>query len=200
MRFEEKHHERRAGQWVIDRTGKTCSRPAGSLLLAFKSFVKRRCRWEKCEKNLWLMPLLLVFFVAGCATVSFPPINLKNPGWTVRQGQAIWYRRRGGEGIAGDILVATRPNGRAFVQFSKNPFPIAIAQSSPKAWSIEFPPENKHYSGHGSPPQRIILLQLPRVLTGLPPPPGWSWRKLGNGGWRLENQVSGESLDVYFNP
>lgn len=144
--------------------------------------------------------ILLALVVGGCATVSLPPANLKEPGWTVREGQAIWRRKSGGEGIAGDILVATRPDGQAFVQFSKTPFPLLVAQSTPKAWTFDIPPQNKHYSGHGHPPQRIIFLQLPQVLIGRSPPKHWTWRTLANGGWQLENGASGESLDVYFNP
>jgi hypothetical protein len=156
-------------------------------------------RWQMAGRLLLLL-LLTAVAAGGCATVTLPPANLKQPGWTVRQGQAVWHRKRGGEGIAGEILVATRPDGRAFVQFSKGPFPLIVAQSTPKVWTAEFPPENKHYSGHGRPPQRIIFLYLPRVVAGRPPPRGWSWRPLSQGGWRLENQGSGESVDVYFNP
>lgn len=157
-----------------------------------------RCR--ALPGRVWLLLPLLGFLAAGCATVSLPPVNLKNPGWTVRQGQAVWHRQRGGEGIAGEILVATRSNGRALVQFSKNPFPLVVAQCTARAWTADFPPENKRYSGRGAPPPRIIFLQLPRALSGRPLPKDWSWRKLNNGGWRLENDSSGESLDGYFNP
>lgn len=142
---------------------------------------------------------VLLGFACGCRTpVSIPPVNLDQPGWTVHNGQAIWHRKRGGEGVAGEILIATRPDGRAFVQFSKNPFPLVVAQCTATAWSVEFPPQNKHYSGRGRPPQRIIFLQLPRVLSGWPPPRGWSWKKLKNGGMQLEDLSSGEALDVYL--
>ena len=134
----------------------------------------------------------------GCSTIEIPSANLKEPGWTVRHGQAVWRRTRGGAGIAGEILAATRPDGQAFVQFSKGPFPLVVAQSTAKAWRVEFPPENKHYSRHGLPPQRIIFLFLPRVVSGQPPPRGWSWQRLTQGGWRLENLRSGESLELYW--
>lgn len=145
--------------------------------------------------------LLLPICLSGCRTpVSLPPVNLKQPGWTVRNGQAIWHRQRGGEGVAGEILVATRADGRALVQFSKNPFPLVVAQCTTNAWTVEFPPQDKHYSGHGKPPERIIFLQLPRVLAGLPPPKSWSWQPLKGGGMRLKNQASGEALDVFLEP
>lgn len=144
---------------------------------------------------------LLIGLAAGCRTAgTLPRANLKEPGWTVRQGQAVWTHKRGGEGIAGDIIVATRPDGQAFVQFSKGLFPVFVGQLTARAWSISIPPQNLRYSGHGQPPKRVLLLYLPRVLSGLPPPRHWTWQRVGEGGWKLENQSSGESLEVYFNP
>ena len=141
----------------------------------------------------------LVGLVAGCRTTApLPRVNLKEPGWTVHSGQAVWTRQRGGEGVAGDILVATNPDGRAFVQFSKGPFPVLVAQSTWQRWSVEIPPQNKRYSGHGRPPKRLMLLYLPRVLLGQPLPRHWTWQKLSHGGWKLENAGSGESLEVHF--
>jgi hypothetical protein len=146
-----------------------------------------------------LLLLVLLGGAAGCLTpVRFPPANLKEPGWTVRSGEAVWRRERGGEGLAGEFLAATRPDGRAFVQLSKDAFPLAVGQEAPDAWTIEFPLQNKHYSGRGQAPSRIILLQLPRVLAGLRTPKDISWQPRNGGAWRLENRSSGESLDVFF--
>ena len=146
------------------------------------------------------LPILSGLWAAGCATVNLPPVNLKDPGWTVRQGQAVWRRQAGGEGIAGELIVATRADGRAFVEFSKSPFPLVIGQITPKAWSVDYPPQNEQYTAHGTPPERIIFLQLPRALAGGPLPRNWSWQTIADGGWRLENHSTGESIDVYFNP
>ena len=100
--------------------------------------------------------------------------------------------------IAGEILLATNPNGRVWVQFSKNPFPLLIAQSAPHRWEVDAPPENKHYSGHGDPPKRLIFLYLPSVFSGHPPPKGWTWRPSSANSGRLENPSTGESLEVFF--
>lgn len=145
--------------------------------------------------------MILLVGAAGCGTpVPLPPVNLKEPGWTVRRGEAVWRRERGGEGIAGEFLSATRPDGRAFVELSKDAFPLAIGQTAPQAWTIEFPLQNRHFSGHGQAPSRFIILQFPQVLAGLPPPRGISWQPQKGGGWRLENRSSGESLDIYLDP
>jgi hypothetical protein len=148
-----------------------------------------------------LLLLVLLVSAAGCGTpVSFPPVDLKEPGWTVQSGEAVWKRGRESEGIAGEFLAATRSDGRAFVQLSKDAFPLAVGQKTPDAWIVEFPLQNKHYSGRGQVPSRIILLQLPRVLAGLRPPEDISWQPRNEGGGRLENRSSGESLDVYLDP
>ncbi|MGZ4964995.1 MAG: hypothetical protein ACXWBP_09445 [Limisphaerales bacterium] len=136
--------------------------------------------------------------LAGCRTMKpLPPANLKEPGWTVREGQAVWKRQANAPEIAGEILVATRTDGQAFVQFSKNPFPLVIAQSTPKGWQVETPTENKFHSGHGKPPARLIFLYIPRLLASEPAPQGWTYEKLGDG-YKLENHKNGESLEVYF--
>lgn len=141
----------------------------------------------------------LLVLATGCQTVApLPAVDFNQPGWTVRQGQAVWKRGRNMPEIAGDIIVATGPDGRSFVQFSKNPFPLMIAQSTANSWQVETPTDNKRYSGRGNPPKRLIFLYVPRVLEGKPLPPHWTWQKLENNGWRLQNPANGESLEVYF--
>ena len=166
--------------------------------------VQRRCfripisniRVQRCFLQL-CVTLLLVNL--SCQTVApLPKVNLQEPGWTVHEGQAVWRLQHGTREIAGDLVVATGPNERSFVQFSKSPFPLVIAQSAEKKWAVEFPPQNKHYAGRGAPPLRLIWLYLPRVLTGQPPPKGWIWRTDKNQ-WHLENSATAESLEGYFN-
>ncbi len=173
-------------------------RPAEQLSLhRFLTFGRRICPWIKTVH--WLAFVLATLGCAGCAALSghIPPADLKEPGWTVHQGQAVWHIPKGGREIAGEVLVATRSEGRAFVQFTKSPFPIVIAQATRESWEIEFPPQNKHYSGRGAPPKRIIWLYLPRVLAGKAPPREWSWKE-DSSGWRLENHSNGEVVEGYF--
>src|SRR5437868_2795010 len=119
---------------------------------------------------------LLLALSAGCRTARpLPPANLNQPGWTAHTGQAVWKRGRGKPELAGEILVATRPNGRTFVQFSKAAFPLLTAQSSPEAWEVQTPINNQRHSGRGKPPTRLFLLWLPRALLGQPLPRSWSW-------------------------
>jgi hypothetical protein len=126
-----------------------------------------------------------------------PPVSLKEPGWKVHQGQAVWTLPDRKSDIAGEVVVATGPEEKSFVQFSKSPFTLVIGQANATHWEVEFPPQNKRYAGPGSPPKRLIWLYLPRILAGEPPPPNWTWRNL-EGTWRLENGNTGEALEGFF--
>src|SRR5512135_1163934 len=114
------------------------------------------------QKASWLCRAVLagasILVFGGCATVGtkLPPADLKKPGWTVHQGQAVWRMQHGSREVAGDILIATRSDGEAFIQFSKTPFPLVIAQENAHQWQADIPPQNKHYAGRGKPPKRLI--------------------------------------------
>lgn len=149
----------------------------------------------------WQFPiwLLLMALAVGCRTLPpFPRVDLSEPAWKVQQGQAVWRARRGAPEIAGEILMATNRNGAAFIQFTKTPLPLMIAQTSSNGWQIEAPTQNKRYSGRGQPPARVSWFQLPRACAGLSPAKNWVWNN-SNNGWELKNSSTGESLAGYFN-
>ena len=88
-----------------------------------------------------------------CHTVPpLPPVNLTEPGWTVLQGQAVWRTKKDAPEIAGELFVATNPDGRSFVQFTKTPLPFVVAQTTTNSWQIHFVPNDKTYSGRGKVP------------------------------------------------
>lgn len=164
-------------------------------------------------KNFIRGPLFLLMALSGCMTTrQLPKADLSGQGWTVQQGQAVWHTPRQNvfapphaglrpapphPEIAGDLIVATRTDGSAFVQFSKTPFTLATAQMSPTGWQIEFPPQNRHYARPGKPPAQIVWFQLAEALMGKPVAKNWSWH--GSAAkWRLENRSSGESLEGYL--
>jgi len=62
---------------------------------------------------------------------------------------------------------------------------------------MEMPTQNRHYSGRGQPPARLLWFQLAPRISGRSPPKGWFWQSNDNR-WRLENLSTGESLDGYF--
>lgn len=142
---------------------------------------------------------LLLLTTTGCLTLTkpLPPVNLDQPGWTVRQGQAVWTLPRSGHDIAGEVMVATGPQEKSFVQFSKSPFTLVLGQTTANKWQIEFPSQNKRYSGPGSPPRRLIWLYLALSLEGKEPPKHWTWTNSENN-WRLENHTTGEKIEGFF--
>lgn len=96
-------------------------------------------------------------------------------------------------------MVATRPGGAAFVQFTKNPFPMVTARIDGGQWQIESPLQNRRYTGRGQPPARIVWLLLPRALAGQTLPGGWSWQPIDRTQWRLTNSSTGEALEGFLN-
>jgi hypothetical protein len=145
-----------------------------------------------------ILGLLLLTTLSGCLTgPPLPEVNLSEPGWTIRQGQAVWQTGRKSPEIAGELLLATRADGSTFVQFTKTPFPVATAQSTAAGWKIEFPPQNRHFAAPGKPSARIVWFQLANSVEGKPAAKGWTWRDAG-ANWELKNSSSGESLEGYF--
>src|SRR5213593_2130154 len=77
---------------------------------------------SKLHSLFWLVSVL------GCgACRTAPPLapaNLSEPGWRIREGQAVWRPKIEAPEIAGELLVATHPNGQTFLQFTKTPLPL----------------------------------------------------------------------------
>jgi hypothetical protein len=173
--------------------------------MMFKFFLKRFLKvLPKDTFPLYFKPFCSILALLGSMTFGgcltgppLPKVNLSEPGWNVRQGQAIWRPKKDAPEIAGELLAATRADGSAFVQFTKTPFPFAVAQMSPRGWQIEFPPQNKHFAAPGSPPARIIWFQLADALLGKQMAKGWAWQN-SETNWQLKNSASGESLEGYF--
>jgi hypothetical protein len=143
--------------------------------------------------------LCLAAILTGCRTTPLPKINLSDPGWTVRQGQAVWRAGTGIPDMAGDLLVATNRDGRTLIQFTKTPFPMVVAQATTNAWQIESPTQNRRHTGRGAPPDSLIWFQLSRALAGTAPAPNWAWRKSPDHWW-LIYMPTGESLEGYVSP
>jgi hypothetical protein len=144
-----------------------------------------------------LFPVVVFCAVLGCATVPFPPLDLAAPGWQTRQAQAIWQPDRDKPEIAGDLIIATHPDGEAIVDFLKT-FPIASARTSRGSWEIDFPPQHRHYSGRGRGPVRVVWLQLIAALDGRAAAAPWTFSKPSPSILTLENGKTGERLEVHF--
>ncbi len=173
--------------------------------LARRDKAQRPCyrRAADSRRAFWiLLPLLLpVLLGTGCrSTRQLPPLDLSSPGWTIRQGQALWKPSTAKPELAGELLVATNALGHFFVQFTKTPFPLASAQRVGERWEIDLGGGEYLRRGHGRPPNRFVWFVLPETLaTGKVEAP-WHFQSPTTGVWRLENTRTGEVLEGYLKP
>jgi hypothetical protein len=144
---------------------------------------------------------LLLFLVSptmGCRTIPpFSPVNLADPAWKVRKGQAVWKPAGSSQDIAGELLVATHSSGRSFVQFSKNPFPLVQAHLDSQGWEVHFVPQNRIARAPGNPPGQISWLALLNALNGQNPK-NYRFEKISDQLWRLENLSNHESIEGFL--
>ncbi len=158
------------------------------------------CQASRQRTVLCLSVLLVLFCLAGCrsAPAPLPAINLSEPGWKLREGQALWRSAKDAPEIAGEVTLALHADGRSWVRFTKTPLPFLNAEITKEGWRIEFIPERRVFSGTGVPPARLLWLHLARALNGLAPPAPLRFEKSADGGGRLENRSTGETLTLYL--
>jgi len=161
--------------------------------------VSCKCRWLSCAVGLSLLAGGL--FSAGCRTAANEPLfTAAGLGWRVRQGQALWRPGRNYPELGGELVVATHPDGRCAVQFVKTPIPMVLAQTSSTHWLIQFPPRHIGFAGKNNPPPRFLWLHLRAALAGESLPGILHFSPKPDGGWKLENVKSGETVEGYLEP
>ena len=142
----------------------------------------------------------LLLLLTGCQTgPKLKPVNLSEPGWKLHQGQALWQSKRDAPEIAGEIVLAVHADGRAFIQFLKNPLPLVTAEVGPTGWHIDFIPQKRSFSGRGIPPRQLIWLHLLRGLEQIVPPEDFTMWKTFEGGTRIEDKRTGENITLFLN-
>ena len=149
---------------------------------------------------LWLALLTVAIFSSGCQTPTTYLFTAAGPGWRVQEGQALWRPQRGYPELAGDLVEVTDQNGRCLLQFSKTPLTLVSAQVTRTNWLIQFPPQEMFFTGRGKPPARFTWLYLHSALSGESLPSDFQFQRKTDGGWRLENARSGETLEGYLEP
>jgi hypothetical protein len=149
---------------------------------------------------LWLAMLPLLGLVCGCHYTAKPLFVVSGPGWHVQEGQALWRPRHGYPEIGGDLLLASHADGQCLVQFSKTPLPIVLAQTTRTNWLIQFPPQRMSFGGRGQPSTRFLWLYLPAAISDQPLVAPFRFEREPDGGWRLENTQSGETLSGFLAP
>ncbi len=144
-----------------------------------------------------ILVLLFAVITGGCVTPPLAPANLSAPGWTVQEGQAVWKATASRPEIAGDLIVATNTDGDCFVQFTKTPLTLAVAQIAAGHWQLEFGNDQYSWRGSGAPPDRFVWFQLPRAFSGAPLQADWHFQSSANG-WQFDNSHTGEKLEGEF--
>ena len=161
-------------------------------------------QWVKALSLGLVLPLALLsvaMLSAGCCTAGKTPLfTASGPGWHVQEGQALWRPRKGYPEIGGDVVMASHEDGRCLIQFAKTPMSLVVAQTTGTNWLIQFPPARMSFSGRRQPPTRFAWLYLHAALSGEPLPPALHFEREPEGGWRLENTRSGETLKGFLAP
>jgi hypothetical protein len=145
--------------------------------------------------------MLILLSLCACQTIgTISPVDLTEPGWSVRQGQAVWHMPGKRPELAGEMTLALNADGRCFVEFAKVPFPLVQAKCSDSHWEIAFPPQKLFFAGGGSPPKRLAWLQVCRGLGGKEVRAPWRFERRVDGSWRLDNPRNPESVEGYLQP
>lgn len=140
--------------------------------------------------------LLGAAFLTGCSGPRLAPVDLSAPGWRVQEVAAVWRARRAAPELAGELLLATHPNGERLVQFSKQALPLVTAQVGTNGWGLTSSLRAGRFGGRNQPTERVPWFQL----TNLPPaelPATSRWRLdfTAEGLWRLTDSRTGETLE-----
>ncbi|HYA79005.1 MAG TPA: hypothetical protein VED19_00685 [Candidatus Nitrosopolaris sp.] len=159
---------------------------------SFESHLPRPFLW-----SVWLAVLVLS---CGCRTTTQSLFTASGPGWHVQQGQALWRPQHGLPEFGGDLVLAGDTHSRALIQFDKTPLSLVFVQTTPDHWLIRFPQRQVSFSGHGPGPIRFAWLYLPAALAGEQLPSPLHFEHKPDGGWRLENTRTGETLEGFLSP
>ena len=148
------------------------------------------------------LPVFLagLVFLCGCQTASQNLFTASGPGWHIQQGQALWRPQRGLPEFGGDLVLASDDAGRCLIQFDKTPMSLVFVQTTSTNWLIKFPQQQMIFSGRGPGPMRFSWLYLPAALAGNPLPGQLHFERKADGGWRLENSRTGETLEGFLSP
>lgn len=147
-----------------------------------------------------VLAAVLAGLLTACATAPVALPDTATPGWTVRQGQALWCARREAPELAGELVLATHANGDFVLHFQKTPLPICSAHRVNDRWQVEFPTEGRRWVGRGRGNPRLLWLHLPGVMAGKPVAAPLGFAAERDGRWRLENRRTGEWIEGFLSP
>lgn len=147
----------------------------------------------------WLLPLGCGLWLTGCTSPSPAPAPTPAAAWQTQTGQAFWQARPHTPPLAGELVLAQRPDGDFFLQFSKPPLTLVEASRTGKRWRLVFPGTSREYRGRGAAGSRLLWLWLPAALDGAALPAHLHCQREADR-WRLVNTRTGESLAGWLRP
>lgn len=112
----------------------------------------------------------------------------------------MWRPKGGLPEIGGDLIFASNAAGQHFIQFDKTPISLMLAETTSNRWLIKFPQQNRSFGGRGAGSTHFAWLYLPRALAGQALPKDVQFKRRPDGGWRLENARTGETLEGFLAP
>ena len=105
-----------------------------------------------------LVATVVLMTLVGCSSLPpQPAMNLSEPGWVVREGQATWRAEPGAATVQGSLLVAMHWSGRNVVQFTTTNGLLVSAQSTTNTWQAQFAGRDTISTGRGKVPERKRL-------------------------------------------
>lgn len=143
---------------------------------------------------------LAAFIFCGCQSTKQKLFVVNGPGWSLQQGQATWRPKASLPEFSGDLILARDAAGRCLIQFDKTPMAILNAQVTTNEWLISFPQRKMSFGGHGRGWTRFAWLYLPAALDGRKLPKDFQFERKSDGGWRLENFRTGETVEGFLAP
>jgi hypothetical protein len=187
------------GLLTFDKYHEKCSNIAA--LNQSSTFSPPREAANACRRSGLLVACGLVFLLPACRTAPAPPpVDLAQPGWRIEHGQVAWRLPSGDADLAGELTAAFHADGSVFLEFTKTPMALVVARIGPGLWQLDFPAENRSYSGRGDPPSRSAWLVLAGALDQRAIPGEWRWHVTAPGYWQLEHHRTGERLTGYLQP
>jgi len=157
--------------------------------------------WRTRAGRVEIIFMVAVLWLAGgCQSPVHSLFTAGGADWRVQQGQALWRPGRGLPEFGGDLVLASDGAGRHLIQFDKTPLTILSAQTTSNRWLIKFPQRDLSFSGFGPGPSRFGWLYLPAALDGKPLPKNLHFTRQADGGWRLENSRTGETVEGFLPP
>lgn len=144
-----------------------------------------------------LLLLAVLSLGAGCSTApTFPPVDLSDAGWKVRELPAVWRPRRGAPELTGELLVAVN-GGSRLVQFSKQGLPVLTAQTSTNGWRVSSALQAGSHTGRLPAPRQVLWFLIDNSPPQAAVPSPWRLEDPApGGGWTLSNPRTGESLET----